>query len=188
MDRLPHDAPLAALIRADAEAIREWDGRVLPFLFPEFFAVFTYRIAHKLRVSGHSIAARFISSLGHMLTGAELDPGAEVGGGFHLLHTTGTVLGPGVRAGTRLRLWGGVVLGATFWESATNPTGGSPVLGDGVKILTKASVVGPVEIGDRATIGAHALVLDDVPADAIAKGIPARWSRRESEASLESAP
>jgi serine O-acetyltransferase len=162
------------LLRSDAEAIRAWDGRLAPFVFPQLFAVASYRFAHALRGHGWSRLARVVSTIGHVLTGAELDPAAEVGPGFHIRHTTGVVVGPGVRAGANLRLWGGVVLGATYWESTVNPTGGSPSVGDGVQVLTKASVIGPVMIGDRARIGAHALVLKDVPPDHVAKGVPAR--------------
>jgi serine O-acetyltransferase len=64
----------------------------------------------------------------------------------------------------------GVVLGSVLDERAS----GFPTIGDDVAIYAKASVIGPIAVGDRATIGAHALVLDDVPAGMVARGVPAR--------------
>jgi serine O-acetyltransferase len=40
-------------------------------------------------------------------------------------------------------------------------------------VFAKASVIGPIHVGDRAVVGAHALVLDDVPPDSTARGLPA---------------
>jgi serine O-acetyltransferase len=51
-------------------------------------------------------------------------------------------------------------------------------LGDDVIVLAKASVLGPVTVGDRAVVAAHALVIDDVPSGSIARGLPARTSPR----------
>lgn len=49
-----------------------------------------------------------------------------------------------------------------------------PVLEDGVYVGTGAKVLGPIRIGARSVIGANAVVLEDVPADATVVGIPAR--------------
>ncbi len=110
-----------------------------------------------------------------MLTGAEIDWRAQIGPGFFLEHPAGVVVGDGVVAGRNLVLGAAALLGAnSFYESRTRPNVGFPTLGDDVFVFAKASIIGPVEVGDRAVIGAHALVLDDVPADAVARGVPAR--------------
>jgi serine O-acetyltransferase len=49
-----------------------------------------------------------------------------------------------------------------------------PTIGRVCTIGTGARLLGPIEIGDRAQVGANAVVLADVPADAIAVGVPAR--------------
>jgi len=49
-----------------------------------------------------------------------------------------------------------------------------PTLGDNVTVGAGAKVLGPVEIGSGAQIGANAVVITDVPADYIAVGIPAK--------------
>ena len=41
-----------------------------------------------------------------------------------------------------------------------------------------AKILGPIVVGDNAVIGANAVVLTDVPANAVAVGIPARVTSR----------
>ena len=49
-----------------------------------------------------------------------------------------------------------------------------PTLGGHVDVGAGAKILGPITIGDNAVIGANAVVLTDVPANAVAVGIPAR--------------
>ncbi|MEA2283036.1 MAG: serine O-acetyltransferase [Solirubrobacteraceae bacterium] len=156
---------LITLLRADAAATRVRRGRFGPFVYPDYVATAAYRLARFVRVRGAVATARAISVIAHGLTGAELDPIAVVGPGFVIAHTHGVVLGQGVRAGRDLYLHGGAVLGST--------SAGFPTLGDDVTVFAKASVIGPIHVGDRAVVGAHALVLDDVPPDSTARGLPA---------------
>ena len=168
------------MFRADIAAIRDIKGRVLPFLFPHLFAVAMYRLSSALRARRLVRSARVVAIIGQLLTGAELAPEAEIGPGLFLCHTTGVIVGPGVIAGARLRLFSGALLGSTFNDSGSKrPELGFPTIGDDVLVLAKASILGPVIVGDRAVIGAHALVLDDVPADAVARGIPAKSFPRQ---------
>ncbi len=51
---------------------------------------------------------------------------------------------------------------------------GPITLGDAVFVGERATILGGVTIGDRATIGAATVVTRDVPADAILVGAPAR--------------
>lgn len=154
-------------LRADARALRAHRQRFWPVVFPNFAAVALYRIAHRLRRAGMGMPARGLTMLAQAATGAELDPAAEIGPGLSLAHTHGIVVGEGVRAGVRLRLYGGVVLGSTSNERRG---WGHPTIGDDVIVWSKATVAGPILIGDRAEIGAHAVVMKDVPEGSLAVG------------------
>jgi serine O-acetyltransferase len=59
----------------------------------------------------------------------------------------------------------------------------APVLGKAVNIGAGAKILGKVMIGDGAQIGANAVVLTDVPAQALAVGIPARIVQRSATVS-----
>ncbi len=167
-------------VRADVQMVRTHRGRVLPHLFPVVLAAFTYRSGAALRTAGFTRTARAVSALGQALTGAEIDPQAVIGPGLFVEHTVGVVVGPGVVAGARLRLFGGALLGSTFnAQDSKRPHHGFPTLGDDVLVLAKASVLGPVTVGDEAVIAAHALVLDDVPSRYLARGVPAKSYTRE---------
>lgn len=71
---------------------------------------------------------------------------------------------------------------ATIYHRATNgskeydPEGviSAPILWDRVTIYAGAKIIGRVNIGDDVIIGANAVVLNDVPAGAVAVGFPAR--------------
>ena len=110
---------------------------------------------------------------GTVVYGVEVDRAVRLGHGVYFVHTVGTVVGGDARVGDRVRLMGGNVLG-------TARDDGYPQVGDDVTLGIGAKVLGPVRVGDRAVIGAGAVVLEDVPADALAVGVPARIVLRRS--------
>lgn len=110
------------------------------------------------------------------ISGAELQPAAQIGPGVVLKHTTGLVVGGEVVAGQRLTLHQNATLGDRV------PYGGQPRLGDDVTVGAGACVLGPISIGDRVTVAANSVVLDDVPDDCVVAGVPARVVRNNSGA------
>lgn len=144
---------------------------LLPYLFPHLFAVACYRVANELGRRGLSPLARLVQILALTLTGAELDWRADLGPGLFLEHPQGVEIGDGVVTGSNVVLGLGVLLGATFHHPSKT---GFPTIGDNVEIWAKASVLGPVHVGDGAIVGAHALVMHDVPPGAVARGVPAK--------------
>jgi serine O-acetyltransferase len=144
---------------------------LLPYLFPHLFAVACYRAAHALGTRGLAPLARLIQIVALTLTGAELDWRAEIGPGLFLQHPHGVEIGDGVVIGSNVVLGLGVLLGSTAHRPAKT---GFPTIGSNVEIWAKASVLGPIRVGDGAIVGAHALVMHDVPPGAVARGVPAK--------------
>lgn len=175
------------VLKSDVDAVRRAQGRLLPWLYPAVLAVALYRVSAWVHPRSR-VLARAVQALNEFLTGAEIDPLAQIGPGLQLRHTNGVVIGTRAVAGRDLVLYGQTLLGSAFGESPSNPRYGFPVLGDGVMMLAKASVIGPVHVGDGAIIGAHALVVSDVPARAVARGVPARNYARDGSPSLEATP
>lgn len=108
-------------------------------------------------------------------TGVDLPCEARVGRRLVIEHFGGIVVSGDTVIGDDVTLRHGVTLGL---RRKNQP--GAPTIGNGVDIGAGAKILGPVRIGDGAVIGANAVVLQDVPAGAIAVGIPARitWPRR----------
>ncbi|MET0284584.1 MAG: serine acetyltransferase [Polyangiales bacterium] len=116
-------------------------------------------LQRKLAVLHH----RFWSAV----SGAELPLNTRrVEGGLMMPHPNGVVVHPDAEIGPNCLLFQQVTLG-------TGPREGVPKLGGSVEIGPGAKVLGGVTIGDFATIGANAVVIDDVPAGAVAVGVPA---------------
>lgn len=98
--------------------------------------------------------------------GVELGNDITLGEGVYFIHSLGTVIGGDARVGSRVRFLGNNTVG-----SASD--NGYPVIGDDVEVGCGARILGPVRVGDGAVIGANAVVITDVPAGAVAVGIPA---------------
>ena len=85
-------------------------------------------------------------------------------------HPNGIVIHPMCKIGPNCLILQQVTLGS----NGSSANGGVPTLGGHVDVGAGAKILGPVVIGDNAVIGANAVVLADVPANAVAVGIPAR--------------
>ena len=94
---------------------------------------------------------------------------ARVGAGLLLPHPVGIVIGDGVSIGRNVTVFQNVTVGRRDQSAAEYP-----VIGHGVTIYAGATVLGAIEIGDGAVIGAHSLVMTDVPPGTVAVGSPAR--------------
>ncbi len=70
--------------------------------------------------------------------------------------------------GADVTIYQGVTLGGTgFARGKRHPT-----VGDEVMIGAGSALLGPIEIGDRAKIGANSVVIHDVPANSTVVGNP----------------
>lgn len=108
------------------------------------------------------------------ITGADIPLNAsKIAGGLLLPHPHGIVIHPDVEIGPNCTLFQQVTLG-------TGPKPGTPRLGGHVDVGPGAKILGGVMIGDNARIGANSVVLSDVPAGAVAVGVPATIVKRYS--------
>lgn len=138
--------------------------------YPGLHVVWTHRVAHFLWARGWRLVARVLSHASRFLTGIEIHPGATIGRRFFIDHGSGVVIGETTEIGDDVLVYQGVVLGGVSLEKKKR----HPTIGNGVLIGAGAILLGPVEIGDRAKIGAASLVLSNVPANSVAVGVPAR--------------
>ena len=108
------------------------------------------------------------------LTGISLPKTAEIGPGLRIWHFGNIFLTHDARLGSRCTLRQGVTIGNRHED------GPSPTLEDDVELGAYAQVLGPVRIGRGAKVGAMSVVIHDVPAGAVAVGVPARIIERQS--------
>ena len=113
------------------------------------------------------VVNRVLRLMQMMFGGVELGNDITLGEGVYFIHSLGTVIGGDARVGDRVRFLGNNTVGAAKDD-------GYPVIGHDVEVGCGARILGPVHIGDGAVIGANAVVLHDVPAGAVAVGVPAR--------------
>ena len=138
--------------------------------YPGLHAVWMHRAAHRLYLRDLRLPARLVSHLARQLTGIEIHPGAQIGGGFFIDHGMGVVIGETTEIGRNVTVYQGVTLGGTGKETGKR----HPTLGDGVIVGTGARVLGPVTIGDGAKVGAGAIVVKDAPPNSTVVGNPGR--------------
>jgi len=129
-------------------------------------AMVLYRL---MQWSGHrrlKILEMIFNKLNVILCNCIIGRGAEFGPGLVLIHSTGVVINGSVRGGSGIHIEHQVTIGADRRLS--------PTIGDDVFIGAGAKIIGNVKIGNGASIGANAVVLEDVPDGRTAVGVPAR--------------
>ncbi len=173
----PRLARVVSTMRDDVAAARRNDPAAgsdveVVLLYPGIHAIWSYRLAHRLWRRSVLLRplARAISQLARALTGVEIHPGATLGPRLFIDHGMGVVIGETAVIGTDVMLYHGVTLGGR----TTSPGKRHPTLEDGVTVGAGAKILGNITIGEGARIGANAVVVHDVPADAVAVGVPAR--------------
>ena len=140
-------------------------------LYPSIRAIITHQIAHKQYRKGRFTFARWLSQNARKHTGIEIHPGATIGYNIFMDHGMGIVIGETAVIGNDVTIYHGVTLGGTGNEMDAKR---HPTIENGVLVGAGATVLGNITLGENAKIGAGALVLDDVPANTTAVGMPVR--------------
>ena len=149
---------------------------------PSLWAIRVYRWGRRLDMSQNKALASlyrpvywFLFRCTELLTGISLPKSADIGGGLRIWHFGGVFVHGQARIGRSCTLRQGVTIGSRF------DNGPAPVIGHSVDIGAYAQILGGITVGDRASIGAMAVVLCDVPAGATAVGNPARIVFKHSQ-------
>ena len=139
-------------------------------LYPGFHILVYHRIAHWLYGHKHFFLARWVSQHGRHRTGIEIHPGATIGKCLFIDHGMGIVFGETCEIGDNCTTYHGVTLGGTGKDTGKR----LPTIGNNVLIGAGAKVLGPFKVGDNTNIAAGAVVLEEIPPDCTAVGVPAR--------------
>ena len=165
-------------VKNDIEAVQFRDpaarGRLEILLTNQgVHAILMHRVAHILWQNNHFFLAKIISQLARFFTGIEIHPAAKIGKGLLIDHGMGVVIGETAKIGNGCTIFHGVTLGGRG-----NLTGKRhPTLGDNVLVGAGAKILGNINIGNNVKIGANAVVINDIPDNATAVGMPARVVR-----------
>ncbi|MBS7369078.1 MAG: serine O-acetyltransferase [Oscillospiraceae bacterium] len=167
-------------LREEIESIKARDPAVrsaweVIFLYPSYKAVRSYRRAHWFYEHKMYFIARYISQRSRAKTGIEIHPGAKIGKGLFIDHGSGVVIGETTEIGDYCTLYQNVTLGGTGKDIGKR----HPTLGNNVMVGAGARVLGPFKIGDNSKIAANAVVLEEVPPNCTAVGVPARVVKRD---------
>jgi serine O-acetyltransferase len=140
------------------------------FCYPGLHALWFHRVSHFLWKHKLHFPARFLSHISRFLTGIEIHPGAKIGRRFFIDHGSGVVIGETAEVGDDVLMYQGSALAGTSLKKEKR----HPTIGNNVVIGTKAIVLGAINVGDGARIGAGSVVIKPVPAGATVVGIPGR--------------
>lgn len=133
-------------------------------------AVWYYRLSHFFYTHNMFTVARMISQWARFWTGIEIHPGAKIGKGLFIDHGMGVVIGETAEIGDNCLLYQGVTLGGTGKDKGKR----HPTLGNNVMVGSGAKVLGPFTVGDNVKIASNAVVLEAIPPNSTAVGVPAR--------------
>jgi serine O-acetyltransferase len=162
--RLAED--VAAVFQRDPAA--RSTAEVIAF-YPGLHALWLHRVAHALYRRRRFFAARSLSHLNRWLTGIEIHPGARIGRRVVIDHGMGVVIGETAEVGDDVLIYQGVTLGGNRLTKEKR----HPTIGDRVVLGIGSTVLGNIEVGDDARVGAGAVVTHPVESGSTVVGVPA---------------
>lgn len=142
-------------------------------LYSGLHAVMLHRPAHWLYNHKRYFLARLLSQISRFFTNVEIHPGAKIGWGLFIDHGSNVVIGETTIIGNDCTIYQGVTLGGTGKETGKR----HPTLCDNVIVGCGAKVLGPFKVGSNSKIASGAVVLEEVPENSTAVGVPAKIVR-----------
>lgn len=158
------------VLKTDVEAIYQGDPaayshKEIIISYLSFQAILIYRLAKGLRELNIPLIPRIMTEYGHMKTGVDINPGAEIGECFFIDHGTGVVIGETAVIGRNVKIYQGVTLGALSLEKGRQLIGVKrhPTIEDNVVIYANAAILGGnTVIGESCVIGGGTFVTKSV--------------------------
>ena len=136
--------------------------------YPGFHARLAHRLANALYRVGLPLLPRGIMHVTRFATGIEIHPGATIGRRLFIDHGMGVVIGETAEIGDDVMLYQGVTLGGTSTQRVKR----HPTIRSNVVVGAGAKVIGAIEVGEGARVGAGSVVVTNVPAGATVVGVP----------------
>lgn len=170
-----HNSEITLAVLRDMLAIEQRDpacqSALEPLLFFKgFLAISTYRAAHYLWKKNRKPLALYFQSICSEAFAVDIHPAARIGCGILLDHATSFVVGETAIVEDNVSILHEVTLGGT--GKATGDR--HPIVRSGVLIGAGAKLLGRIEIGECAKIGAGSVVLSNVPTRTTVAGVPAK--------------
>lgn len=152
----------------DAEFILESDPAATRLIeviaiYPGFFAIFCYRIAHALANLKVPLLPRMITEYSHKVTGIDIHPHAKIGSPFSIDHGTGIVIGETTIIGNYVKLYQGVTLGALSVDKSKALKKRHPTIEDNVVLYSGCTILGgDTIVGRNSVIGGNVWLTESI--------------------------
>jgi serine O-acetyltransferase len=159
-------------IRADAGRILDQEPDYLRKLAAVLFnlgfhAVLLYRLSSWLYRHGMGPLGGVLAYFNTVFTGAQISGQATIGKGLVIYHAPGIVIG-------QTSIGDYCTLTHTNLIGQHRGGGDRPIIGNHFYAGTGAKIMGRIQIGNHVRVGANAVVLESLPDNVTAVGIPAR--------------
>ena len=148
-------------LQLDAQAIAAFDPAAVGeeeviAVYPGFYAIAVYRIAHVLTNLAVPLLPRMMTEYAHSYTGIDIHPNAQIGHSFFIDHGTGVVIGETTIIGNYVKIYQGVTLGATNVAKSLASKKRHPTIEDNVIIYANATILGGrTVVGHDSVIGGN---------------------------------
>lgn len=134
--------------------------------YPGIYAIFVYRLAHKLYLEDVKTIPRIMSEYAHSKTGIDIHPGATIGKSFFIDHGSGIVIGETSIIGDHVKIYQGVTIGAKNLRKGSKLRGlkRHPTIMNNVTIYANASILGGnTVIGNNVIVGSNVFITSSIP-------------------------
>jgi serine O-acetyltransferase len=165
LDTLPSTKKI---LLKDAEFILESDPAAKKLIevisvYPGFFAIFCYRIAHSIDQLSVQLLPRMITEYAHKITGIDIHPGAIIGSPVSIDHGTGIVIGETAIIGNHVKLYQGVTLGALSVDKSKASKKRHPTIEDNVILYAGCTILGgETVVGRNSIIGGNVWLTESI--------------------------